>query len=124
MTVWAFAVTMGCGVAGFWLVSIIIDAFLSKPQTDQGAPNERDEHLRTKHKSTRQPAWFEILGVPSTASMDEIKSAYRELARQYHPDRVQGLGEEFRTIAERKMKELNSAYQDALRMEVGARPSG
>ena len=29
---------------------------------------------------------FQVLGVPSTASEDEIKSAYRKLAKKYHPD--------------------------------------
>ncbi len=48
---------------------------------------------------------YEILGVPRTASTDEIKKAYRKLALKYHPDR--GGGKE----AEEKFKEANTAYE-------------
>ena len=50
-----------------------------------------------------------------TASINEIKAAFRERARQYYPDRVEGLGPEFREIAEKKMKQLNEAYDFAVR---------
>lgn len=48
--------------------------------------------------------YYEILGVPRTASADEIKSAFRKLARQYHPD----VSKE--ADAEEKFKEINEAY--------------
>jgi molecular chaperone DnaJ len=49
--------------------------------------------------------YYEVLGVPRTASEDEIKKAFRRLARQYHPDRNPGDPE-----AENKFKEINEAY--------------
>ena len=49
--------------------------------------------------------YYEVLGVPRNASEDEIKSAFRKLAFQYHPDRNKELG------AEEKFKEINEAYQ-------------
>lgn len=55
--------------------------------------------------------YYEILGLEPGASAEEIKSAYRKLSMQYHPDKVAHLGEEFRRVAEEKMKELNEAYQ-------------
>lgn len=55
--------------------------------------------------------YHEILGLIPGASAEEIKSAYRKLSMQYHPDKVAHLGEEFRRVAEEKMKELNEAYQ-------------
>jgi molecular chaperone DnaJ len=51
--------------------------------------------------------YYEVLGVPRTASADEIKTAYRRLARQYHPD----LNKQNPKAAEEKFKELSEAYE-------------
>jgi DnaJ like chaperone protein len=55
---------------------------------------------------------YEVLGVRKQASIDDIKSAYRKLAAKYHPDKVDHLGDEFRTLAEQKFKEIQEAYQE------------
>ncbi len=54
----------------------------------------------------QKPDFYEILGVDSDASQDEIKKAYRRLAREYHPDVNPGDGE-----AEARFKEISQAYQ-------------
>lgn len=53
---------------------------------------------------------YAVLGLRQGADMEEIKKAYRKLSMQYHPDKVRHLGEEFRIVAEEKMKEINQAY--------------
>lgn len=55
---------------------------------------------------------YEVLGLRRQASIDDIKSAYRKLAAKYHPDKVDHLGDEFRTLAEQKFKEIQEAYQE------------
>jgi molecular chaperone DnaJ len=51
--------------------------------------------------------YYEVLGVPRAASIDDVKSAYRRLARQYHPD----VAKENPKAAEEKFKELSEAYE-------------
>src|SRR5229473_3009219 len=50
--------------------------------------------------------YYEVLGVPRTASEDQIKKAFRKLARQYHPDVAKN-----KKQAEEKFKEVNEAYE-------------
>jgi len=54
---------------------------------------------------------YRILGLKKTATPAEIKSTYRKLVKENHPDKAGHLGKEFRELAERKFKEINGAYQ-------------
>ncbi|MEK9656909.1 MAG: DnaJ domain-containing protein [bacterium] len=54
--------------------------------------------------------YYDVLGVSKTASSEDIKKAYKEACKKYHPDKVQHLGEEFKKVAEDKIKKINEAY--------------
>jgi hypothetical protein len=56
---------------------------------------------------------YAVLGVDRSASAEEVKRAYRQLAAKYHPDKVSHLGEEFRDLAAKRFKEIKAAF-DAL----------
>ncbi len=58
---------------------------------------------------------YAVLGIRKNASSKEIKSAYRLLATQYHPDKVGHLGEEFRELAEIRFKEIQGAYHELIK---------
>ena len=65
---------------------------------------------------------YSVLGVSSKASDGEIKKAYRELARKYHPDNYQD--NPLADLAQEKMKEINEAYNSIMRMRGGGSGSG
>ena len=54
---------------------------------------------------------YKILGIDSSATDEEVKKAYREMAKKNHPDLVSNLGEEVRQAAEKKFQEVNAAYE-------------
>ena len=56
--------------------------------------------------------FYETLGVARSASDDEIKKAYRAMAKKYHPDTVANLGEEIKKKATEKFRSVNEAYEE------------
>ena len=52
---------------------------------------------------------YKVLGLSPTATDDEVKRAYRQMALKHHPDRVATLGEDVKRAAEQKFKEINEA---------------
>ena len=60
---------------------------------------------------------YSVLGVSPSASDQEIKKAYRELARKYHPDNY--VDNPLADLAEEKMKEVNEAYEAIQKQRSG-----
>jgi DnaJ domain len=57
---------------------------------------------------------FAVLGLAHSATIEEVKEAYKALIKQNHPDRVHGMSPAFRELAEAETKKLNAAYRQAL----------
>ncbi len=66
---------------------------------------------------------YSILGVSKNATDDEIKEAYRALARKYHPDNYAD-DNPLKELANEKMQEINAAYEEIQRMREGGSSNG
>ena len=64
---------------------------------------------------------YKVLNIAPTASDDEVKRAYRELARKYHPDNYHD--NPLADLAQEKMKEINEAYEQIQRQRKGGAAS-
>ena len=65
---------------------------------------------------------YEVLGVKPTATDDEVKTAYRTLARKYHPDNY--VDNPLSDLAHEKMQEINEAYDAIVRMRKNGGSAG
>ncbi|MBN1968970.1 MAG: TerB family tellurite resistance protein [Candidatus Delongbacteria bacterium] len=66
------------------------------------------------HKSDTQNKLdnaYSVLGVDKNISLEDLKKVYRKLSKEYHPDRVTHLGEEYQKIAEEKFIKIKDAYE-------------
>lgn len=61
---------------------------------------------------------YEVLGVPRNASNDEIKKAYRQLCKKYHPDSY--VDNPLADLAEEKFKEVQAAYDQIMKEREGS----
>ncbi|MBQ8684294.1 MAG: DnaJ domain-containing protein [Clostridia bacterium] len=65
---------------------------------------------------------YEVLGVKPTATDDEVKTAYRNMARKYHPDNY--ADNPLSDLAQEKMQEINEAYDAIVRMRKNGGSAG
>lgn len=65
---------------------------------------------------------YKVLGVSRDATDDEIKKAYRELARKYHPDNY--VNNPLSDLVQEKMKEINEAYEEIQKQRAGGGTRG
>jgi DnaJ like chaperone protein len=77
----------------------------------QAKTNKANDGARASNRPKTENEYARVLGLKGKVTREEIRKKYRDLAKQYHPDRVADLGPELKEIAEKKMKEINQAYE-------------
>ena len=86
-----------------------IDALKEIAMSMQLSEKEVDSMLSLGGESLEDA--YKVLEVESTATDDEVRSAYRKMALKHHPDRVATLGEDVRKAAEEKFQKINNAKE-------------
>jgi len=118
----------------FWTVIAVVLAllFLVRPRKkSQFLPGRRrtrreqeadDRRIRRFYEGEEQKIFkekastpYSILGVPAGASKQEIERAFRRRVRQYHPDLVAHLGDEYVKIAKQRTIKITRAREELLR---------
>jgi DnaJ like chaperone protein len=107
---------------GYRLVSNYLSPNTSREQARPDANRPRTDAPRQQWEQhwepvvPNAPAWFDVLGVSETADLAQIEYAYRVKISQYHPDKMAQMGEDVRQLAEAKSKDINAAYETAVRL--------
>jgi hypothetical protein len=79
-----------------------------------GEEETTEEAPPTVPEMVEEKSWFDVLGVSPSATVEDVKQAYKALVKQNHPDRVHSMSAAFRQLAESETKKLNVAYTEAL----------
>lgn len=90
------------------LKRIIEDLNKSKKTEQENTRQQRTGKQERKEISLDEA--YSVLGINKNSSVDEIKAAYKKKIKEYHPDRLAGLGSELQQLAHQKSLEINSAY--------------
>ena len=86
--------------------------FVVVPDMSRFTSKASDTSTRRKREIPREVlAALSAFGLEEAATFEQVRSAYRELVKGYHPDKVAHLGSDLRRVAEAKTKEINSAYR-------------
>lgn len=71
------------------------------------------DYLSVKAMFVKNPSWaYDVLEITKGATNDEVKKAYRELAKKHHPDKLGHLGDDIRRSATEKLQKINAAYEE------------
>ncbi len=105
----------GLGLIDDVLLIGLLTYFYRKHLRKYMAREAGDREGKERHGAAGRPSDpYEILGIDSSASAEEVHAAYKARMHEYHPDKVAHLGEELQEMAHRKSVEIQQAY-DRLR---------
>ena len=77
-----------------------------------GGYRQGGNYQRTGAYTSNKSKYYRILGLKDGASQEEIKKAYRQLAKEHHPDKFVNASDSEKKFHESKMKEINEAYEN------------
>lgn len=77
-----------------------------------GGYRQGGSYQRTGTYTSNRSRYYRILGLKDGASQEEIKKAYRQLAKEHHPDKFVNASDSDKKYHESKMKEINEAYEN------------
>ena len=107
--------TVAC-IAGYSIVSFIVKKINSQKKTTATGERKTDQSQRQEAKSdswesqSEEERYARVLGLSTMFTATDVKRVYRELLAKYHPDKVNHLGAEFKSIAEVRTREIVEAY--------------
>jgi hypothetical protein len=84
--------------------------FNEKSSSNNYESSKKEEYEEIKYDENSVEYFYSILNINRNSTIEDIKKAYKEEIRKYHPDKVEHLGNEFKEIAEKKAKDINKAY--------------
>ena len=98
-------------ILAYWWASRLKKAYQAR--TAGASSSRREQKAPPEEDAETDP--YQVLGVHPGASKQEIKGAYKKLAAQYHPDKVQHLGKEFQDLAHKKFVAIQKAYDTLIK---------
>jgi hypothetical protein len=88
------------------------DQVMDQPYVGQTAQDPSQQAVSTEDGA--ESNWFAVLGLSQSATVEEVRKAYKTLIKQNHPDRVHNLSPAIRELADAETRKLNVAYQQAI----------
>lgn len=93
------------------LKRIIDNLDKKKSNSNNNSTNNDGNYSKRETFTSTNKSIYDTIGVKNNSSKEEIYVAYKNLLKQYHPDKVASLGKEIQEVAISKTKEINSAFQ-------------
>lgn len=122
MTTTEVVVILGGLLLGYLIVANLLNKktiFSGKNHSGNGRRQDKVHYQSPNNDSIDyiHANWFLILEVQQVDSKAQIVSAYKQKISQYHPDKVAKMGREIQELAESKSKQINAAYDYAMKLK-------
>lgn len=128
MTSTEIIIIFGGMFLGYWIVASLLNKKSASSKninsknyaqkgTQENKANTNEQGNGNSCEDKYIPAsWFRILEVSQDATKEQIITAYKKKIGKYHPDKVAQMGTEIRELAECKSKQVNAAYDYAMKL--------